>query len=105
MSAEGPVDTRADIEAALKVLGDRADEVIQQTAGQVFITTAVSQNGSLDSVVVLAAQSKMTWTLEASLLPTPQAPGAYLPVRETSRRQPLWLRKSRTSTWRGNSSP
>ena len=58
-----PLDTRADIEAALKVLGDRADEVIQQTAGQVFITTAVSQNGSLDSVVVLAAQSKMTWTL------------------------------------------
>ena len=57
------LDTRADIEAALKVLGDRADEVIQQTAGQVFITTAVSQNGSLDSVVVLAAQSKMTWTL------------------------------------------
>ena len=37
--------------------------MIQQTAGQVFITTAVSQNGSLDSVVVLAAQSKMTWTL------------------------------------------
>ena len=58
-----PLDTRADIEAALKVLGDRADEVIQQTARQVFITTAVSQNGSLDSVVVLAAQSKMTWTL------------------------------------------
>ena len=58
-----PLDTRADIEAALKVLGERADEVIQRTAGQVFITTAVSQNGSLDSVVVLAAQSKMTWAL------------------------------------------
>ena len=58
-----PLDTRADVEAALKVLGDRADEVIQQTGGQVFIVTAVSQNGSLDSVVVLAAQSKMTWTL------------------------------------------
>ena len=58
-----PLDTRADVEAALEVLGDRAEEVIQKTAGQVFITTAVSQNGSLDSVVVLAAQSKMTWTL------------------------------------------
>lgn len=58
-----PLDTRSDIEAALKVLGERADQVIQQTAGQVFITTAVSQNGSLDAVVVLAAQSKMTWAL------------------------------------------
>ena len=59
-----PLDTRADIEAALEVLGDRGRwRWIQQTAGQVFITTAVSQNGSLDSVVVLAAQSKMTWTL------------------------------------------
>ena len=62
VSAE-PLDTREDIEAALKVLADRADAVIQKTAGEVFITTAVSQNGSLDSVVVLAAQSKMTWTL------------------------------------------
>lgn len=58
-----PLDTREDIEAALKVLADRADAVIKKTAGEVFITTAVSQNGSLDSVVVLAAQSKMTWTL------------------------------------------
>ena len=58
-----PLDTQVDIEAALKVLADRADAVIQKTAGEVFITTAVSQNGSLDSVAVLAAQSKMTWTL------------------------------------------
>ena len=58
-----PLDTREDIEAALKVLDDRADAVVRKTAGKVFITTAVSQNGSLDSVVVLAAQSRMTWTL------------------------------------------
>ncbi len=58
-----PLDTREDIEAALKVLDDRADAVIRKTAGRVFITTAVSHNGSLDSVVVLAAQSRMTWTL------------------------------------------
>ena len=58
-----PFDTRADIEAALEVLDNRADTVIKKTAGQVFITTAISQNGSLDSVVVLAAQSKMTWAM------------------------------------------
>ena len=77
-----PLDTRADIEAALKVLGDRADEVIQQTARQVFITTAVSQNGSLDSVVVLAAQSKMTWTLARLYYQRPSLRELYLPVRE-----------------------
>ena len=58
-----PLDTRLDIEAALTVLDGHADAVIQKTAATAFITTAVSQNGSLDSVVVLAAQSKMTWTL------------------------------------------
>lgn len=58
-----PLDTREEIEAALEVLGERADVVIRKTAGEVFITTAVSQNGSLDAVFVLAAQSRMTWTL------------------------------------------
>ena len=39
LSAQPP-DTRADIEAALQVLDDHADAVIQKTAGQVFITVA-----------------------------------------------------------------
>ena len=61
--ADMPLETREEIEAALKVLDDRADAVIRKAAGEVFLTTAVSQNGSLDSVFVLAAQSRMTWTL------------------------------------------
>lgn len=53
------LDTEADVQAALAVLGERADEVTRTTALQVFLTTAISQNGSLDALAVLAAQSRM----------------------------------------------
>lgn len=58
-----PLEAQEDVEEALKFLADRADAVIKKTVDEVFVTTAVSQNGSLDSVVVFAAESKMTWTL------------------------------------------
>ncbi len=48
-----------DIESALTQLDAKADELTRAAAKQVFLTTAVSQNGSLDAVVVLAAQSKL----------------------------------------------
>ncbi|HEX6133354.1 MAG TPA: DUF697 domain-containing protein [Longimicrobiales bacterium] len=51
--------TRADVEAALLVLDGLANERTRQAAAQVFITTAISQNGSLDTFLVLAAQSKL----------------------------------------------
>ncbi len=54
-----PVATRAEIEAALPRLDALADERMKAAARQVFITTAVSQNGSLDTFLVLAAQSKL----------------------------------------------
>lgn len=54
-----PLETEADVEAALNALGERADEVTRSTALQVFLTTAISQNGSLDALAVLAAQSRM----------------------------------------------
>ncbi|HEX6640153.1 MAG TPA: DUF697 domain-containing protein, partial [Thermoanaerobaculia bacterium] len=55
------ITTRAEIEAALQVLDRRADEMTKAAGAQVFITTAVSQNGSLDGVIVLAAQSKLVY--------------------------------------------
>ena len=55
--------SREDIEAALRVLDGRADEIIRSTGSQVFVTTAVSQNGSLDGLMVLLAQSKMVWQI------------------------------------------
>ncbi len=56
-----PLASREDIEAALRVLDGRADETIRGAGAQVFITTAISQNGSLDGLMVLLAQSRMLW--------------------------------------------
>lgn len=54
-----PMETDDDVYAALAVLARRADDVTRTTALQVFLTTAVSQNGSLDALAVLGAQSRM----------------------------------------------
>ena len=58
-----PLTTRGEIEEALRILDARADTIIQQTGSQVFVTTAVSQNGSLDGLIVLLAQSRMIWRI------------------------------------------
>jgi hypothetical protein len=55
--------SRGEVEEALKVLDARADEIVRSVGSQVFITTAVSQNGSLDGLMVLLAQSKMLWQI------------------------------------------
>lgn len=57
------LETRDDIEAALAQLDDEAEEEIKNTGSQVFMTTAISQNGSLDALVVLAMQSRMVWRI------------------------------------------
>ncbi|HEX6588399.1 MAG TPA: DUF697 domain-containing protein [Longimicrobiales bacterium] len=54
---------RAQIESALAVLDRRADEMTKAAGAQVFLATAVSQNGSLDGFIVLAAQSKLVWEI------------------------------------------
>lgn len=51
--------TRDEIDGALLELDEVADRTTRATASQVFITTAISQNGSLDALLVLAAQSKL----------------------------------------------
>jgi hypothetical protein len=53
------IETREEIESALITLDSAADQRSKSAASQVFITTAISQNGSLDSLLVLAAQSKL----------------------------------------------
>lgn len=54
-----PLETEEDVETALNVLGKKADEATRAAALQVFLTTAISQNGSLDAFAVLAAQSRL----------------------------------------------
>lgn len=49
----------AEVSEALTQLDGVADRRIREAASQVFVTTAISQNGSLDALLVLAAQSKL----------------------------------------------
>lgn len=55
--------TAEDVQAALSALAGRADEIIRRTASTVFVSTAVSQNGKLDGLLVLTAQSRMVWQI------------------------------------------
>jgi Domain of unknown function (DUF697) len=57
-----PVD-RQEIKDAIEVLDTEADAVIKQMATMVFLTTAVSQSGRLDALLVLSAQSRMVWRI------------------------------------------
>jgi hypothetical protein len=55
----GPIQSRADVEAAICKLDEIADEQILGAAKTVFLTTAISQNGNLDAIVTLGAQSRL----------------------------------------------
>jgi Domain of unknown function (DUF697) len=57
-----PID-RGQVEDAIRVLDEDADAVIKQMATTVFLTTAVSQSGRLDALLVLGAQSRMVWKI------------------------------------------
>ena len=50
-------------EKAMNVLNQEADAITKKTAATVFLTTAISQNGKLDAITVLATQSKMVWQI------------------------------------------
>lgn len=54
---------RAGIESALKTLDLQAGRIVKDTAKTVFVSTAISQNGRLDALMVLAAQSRMVWRI------------------------------------------
>ncbi len=58
-----PVESREQIEQAIAHLDGRAEKLLSQAASRVFLTTAVSQNGALDTLVVLAAQFKLVWDI------------------------------------------
>ena len=54
---------KEELEKALNILHERANDTIQKTATSVFLTTAVSQNGKLDALTVLITQTKMVWEI------------------------------------------
>lgn len=55
------LETVEGIEAARTTLDERARELIAETGSRAFLTTAISQNGALDSVLMLGLQSKLVW--------------------------------------------
>ncbi len=59
--ADRPLESRREIEQAIDSLDGRVDELMSRSASRVFLTTAISQSGALDSLVVLAAQLKLVW--------------------------------------------
>jgi len=58
-----PLNTVEDVQAALHELDARADEITRRAASAVFVSTAISQSGSLDGLLVLAAESRMVWQI------------------------------------------
>jgi Domain of unknown function (DUF697) len=61
--ALGSLRDRRDVEQALQALDVEAQAVVKQMATTVFLTTAVSQSGRLDALLVLMAQSRMIWRI------------------------------------------
>jgi hypothetical protein len=55
--------SKDDVEQALQTLDKKAEEVIKKTASRIFIATAISQNGKLDGLIVLSAQSKLIFEI------------------------------------------
>lgn len=60
---EKPLTTRQDLEAALKILDGESNRIIKAQAAMVFVSTAISQSGRLDTFAVLAAQIRMVWQI------------------------------------------
>ena len=60
-----PIDLSSDdgLKAAIHRLDQRADQLTRQAASTVFVSTAISQNGRLDSMMVLAAQTRLVWQI------------------------------------------
>ena len=62
-NSTGPLTNRTSIEAALSILDEEANAIIKRTASSLFVSTAISQNGRLDTFMVLAGQTRMIWQL------------------------------------------
>ncbi|MFV0348965.1 MAG: DUF697 domain-containing protein [Halodesulfovibrio sp.] len=59
------VSSEHDVAAALDALQRKANDDIRSTAKQVFVGTAVSQNGKLDSLIVLSLLGRLIWRISA----------------------------------------
>lgn len=51
------------VDLGFQELDGLSNPIIQKTASEIFLSTAISQNGALDSIVVLVTLFKMIWRL------------------------------------------
>jgi len=60
-----PIDlsARSGVEAAIHQLDAQAERLTKQAASTIFVSTAISQNGRLDTLMVLAAQTRLVWQI------------------------------------------
>ena len=60
-----PIDLSGEtgLKAALQLLDARADQLAKQAASTTFVSTAISQNGRLDAMMVLATQTRLVWQI------------------------------------------
>ncbi len=54
-------ETRLEVDRAISLLDIEAGRVVKNGANSVFLTTAISQNGALDSLFVFTSLGKMIW--------------------------------------------
>jgi len=73
-SAVAALASGGDVPAALLALSAQADGLIRGTASNVFVSTALLQNGRLDGLVVLGTQLRLIWQIGAlyNLRPSPR---------------------------------
>jgi hypothetical protein len=60
-----PIDLsgEAGLTAAIQLLNARADQLTKRAAATAFVSTAISQNGRLDAMMVLAMQLRLVWQI------------------------------------------
>lgn len=58
-----PLETRDDIEGALRTLDAHAVDVARAAANRAFLATAISQNGALDTLFMLGLQTRLVWDI------------------------------------------
>lgn len=60
---EADIQTEEDIHRGYALLNQQANTIIKKEATSIFLTTSISQNGSLDALFMVTSLSKMTWRL------------------------------------------
>jgi len=53
------------VEDCLKLLNKKANEEIQSTAKRIFLATALSQNGRIDTIIVFVGLCRMVWRISS----------------------------------------